>query len=102
MTAVPNPPVFSAAAGSGIASLMLGTFTSGSVNILAGASQEAVYYAGYLQDDFRINSKLTLNYGLRWEATSPFTERHNQLNYFNPNIVSPARNPQFPDLTGAL
>jgi hypothetical protein len=102
MTSGPNPTVFSAAAGSGIASLMLGTFTSGSVNILAGASQEAVYYAGYLQDDFRINSKLTLNYGLRWEATSPFTERHNQLNYFNPNIASPVRNPQFPDLNGAL
>ena len=45
----------------------------------AGASQTAMYYAGYLQDDFRLNGKLTLNYGLRWETTSPFTERHNQI-----------------------
>lgn len=102
MTAGPNPNVFSNAAGSGIASFVLGTFTSGSVNILAGASQEAVYYAGYMQDDFRLSSRLTLSYGLRWEATSPFTERHNQLNRFDPTLASPARNPQFPNLTGAL
>jgi hypothetical protein len=102
MTAGPNPNVFSAAAGSGIASFILGTFSTGSVNLLAGASQTAWYYAGYLQDDFRLSSKLTLNYGLRWETTSPFNERHNQINRFNPTLASPAANPQFPNLQGGL
>jgi Carboxypeptidase regulatory-like domain len=102
MTSGPNPNVFSAAAGSGIAAFVLGTFSTGSVNLLAGASQKGVYYAGFIQDDFRVNSKLTLNYGLRWETTSPFTERHNQINRFDPTVASPARNPQFPNLLGGL
>jgi hypothetical protein len=102
MTAGPNPIVFSAAAGSGIASFMLGTFSTGSVNLLAGASQKAMYYAGFIQDDFRLSTRLTLNYGLRWETTSPFTERHNQLNRFNPILPSPAANAQFPNLLGGL
>ncbi|MCL4402773.1 MAG: carboxypeptidase-like regulatory domain-containing protein [Acidobacteria bacterium] len=102
MTSGPNPNVFSAAAGAGIASFMLGAFSSGSVNILAGASQKAMYYAGYIQDDFRVNTKFTVNYGLRWETTSPFTERHNQLNRFNPTLTSPAANSQFPNLQGGL
>lgn len=102
MTSGPNPNVFSATAGSGIASFMLGTFSTGTVALLSGVAQQSLYYAGYIQDDFRMNSRLTLNYGLRWETTSPITERNNQLSRFNPTLASPARNSQFPNLLGAL
>jgi outer membrane receptor protein involved in Fe transport len=40
--------------------------------------------SGYAQDDWKINPKLTLNLGLRWEYGSPYSERGNYLSNFNP------------------
>ena len=38
----------------------------------------------YAQDDYRINPKLTLNIGLRWEFASPLYERDNNYSNFDP------------------
>lgn len=67
MTREPNPNVSTANA---IASMLLGTPTSGSTNSGSGYSLQNFYYAGYVQDDFRVNEKLTLNLGLRYEVES--------------------------------
>jgi len=37
------------------------------------------YYAGFVQDNFRVNNKLTLNFGLRMEHESGVEEAHNGL-----------------------
>ena len=37
------------------------------------------YYAIYLQDDFRVNSRLTLNLGLRWDIQTPITDPHDRF-----------------------
>ncbi|MBC7795346.1 MAG: TonB-dependent receptor, partial [Pyrinomonadaceae bacterium] len=38
----------------------------------------------YFQDDFRVNQKLTLNLGLRYEFATPQYERDNRLSNFDP------------------
>ncbi len=43
------------------------------------------YYAGYVQDDIRVTSKLTLNLGVRWDMETPLTERYNNFFMWDPN-----------------
>lgn len=98
----PNPNVFTANSGIGIASFLLGAAASGEANIIAGQSMQDWYFAGFVQDDFKVNHRFTLNFGLRYETESPYTERRNQLVRFESGLTSPARNAAFPNLTGAV
>jgi hypothetical protein len=98
----PDPNVVNLLAGIGYASFLLGAATSGNINIAAGNSLQNYYVAGYIQDDIQVSRKLTINLGLRYETETPYTERRNQLNWFDASIPSPARNPAFSNLTGGL
>src|SRR4029077_799959 len=93
MTQGPNPNTSSLAAGDGLATLLLGTPTSGSLGTAAGTAIQDIYAAGYIQNSFRVSGKLTLNIGLRYETETPYTERHNQLNRREPPTPNPASNP---------
>ncbi|MDX1981983.1 MAG: carboxypeptidase regulatory-like domain-containing protein [Bryobacteraceae bacterium] len=49
----------------------------------------------FVQDEWRVNRKLTLNYGLRWEVNTPLEEVRDRLNAFVPGVKSTV-NPEAP------
>ncbi|MFB3826258.1 MAG: TonB-dependent receptor domain-containing protein [Bryobacteraceae bacterium] len=100
----PDPLRASSTAGNGIASLLLGTGNAGSrlFTYYKNVAAQNFYLAGYVQDDWKVASRLTLNLGLRYDFETPRTERHNHLNYFDPYVQSPLKVPGFPDLRGGL
>jgi hypothetical protein len=49
--------------------------------------RQRMYFA-YVQDDFKVNSKLTLNLGVRYEFSTPQYEAYNRLSNFDPTTQS--------------
>lgn len=66
--------------GDPVASFLLGYPSSATESTNVSNAYQQVYYAGFVQDDWRLTPKLTLNYGLRWDYESPMSERNNQQN----------------------
>lgn len=52
-------------------------------NILVAELQQNMHFL-YIQDDWRVNDRLTLNAGLRYEYATPWTEANNVLSNFDP------------------
>jgi len=98
----PDPLKGSAVAGDGFATMLLGALNSGGINKMSGVAMQNYYFAAFVQDDFQVSTRLTLNLGLRYETESPYTERYDALANFDYDAPSPVANPYFPNLTGAL
>lgn len=98
----PTATASSSTAGNAFASFLLGAGSSGTIPLGSGQAMQDFYAAVYAQDNFRFNERLTLNFGVRYDGESPYLDRHNELNYFDPNLASPAANPSFPNLKGGL
>ncbi|WP_321473991.1 carboxypeptidase regulatory-like domain-containing protein [uncultured Paludibaculum sp.] len=102
-TSGPDADARSTTTGYGMASLLLGVGGSGSVPQNPHPASTDPYYAWYVQDTWRVNSKLTLNYGLRYEIQGGRTERYNRLDRFNFDVTNPiGATVGLPNLKGGL
>jgi len=56
----------------------------------------------FIQDNWRVTPKLTLNIGLRYDLDLPRTERANRISWLDLNSPSPLQVPGMPNLKGGL
>jgi hypothetical protein len=78
--------------GQELAALELGIPTTGQMTRSTSYAMQSVYGAGYIQDNWKVNHRLTLNAGIRLEHESPVTERFNRsvrgFDYTSPSPIA--------------
>lgn len=79
-------PFNAAGTGNGFASFLLGYAASGGVNQNAFIAGQIIYRGFYIGDQWRATSRLTLNYGLRYEQMGPWSERYDRLSVLQPSV----------------
>ena len=76
--------------GDGYASFLLGYPSGGQSNYAAYPFYRQWYIAPYAQDDWKVNGRLTINLGLRYDLNMEPSEKYNRQDApFDPNAVSP-------------
>jgi len=97
--------------GDSFATFLLGTPSTGNTTLNASEFISTYYIAPWVQDDWRITSKLNLNLGFRWDVLTGPTDRNNALNVgFDPTLSNPVQSqvaqagslPAGTSLTGGL
>jgi len=78
--------------GNAFATFLLGIPDGGSIVNLHDIDYRRQIYAVYLQDDWKVSNKLTLNLGLRYELFSTIKEHHNEqatFDFSNDSLIVP-------------
>ena len=92
-------PGFSQETGNAFASFLLGAARNAShgISVLSDGFRQP-YHEFYVNDDFKVTPKLTVNMGLRWSVIPPFYERTGRMSYID--LAAP--NPDAGNLPGVL
>ena len=88
MTSGPDPNN-ATTAGDAFASFMAGAGTGGSTGFNAFPASSYYLHGGYVEDDWKVSRKFTLNLGLRYEVQTPITARRNDQAYFDFHALNP-------------
>ena len=81
--------------GYGFASFLLGEVDSGNLSINdVTRGMRLTYFAAYIQDDYKVSPRLTLNLGLRWDLFTPMREVNNAYSIMDGSLPNPAANGQ--------
>jgi hypothetical protein len=75
--------------GGSLASMLLGFPSAGSVTTSQAVGTQVDYTGLWVQDDYRITKKLTINMGLRYDYETGIHSNLNALVCFNPTAVNP-------------
>jgi len=76
--------------GNPMADMLLGYPQSGNVPLNTAVNGSVKYYSAYAQDDWRLNERLTFNYGVRVERETGLSERDNRITVdFDQSAISP-------------
>jgi hypothetical protein len=79
----------SSTAGSPVASYLLGAASAGTTNVnIPHLGTRWVDPSFWVQDDYKVNQKLTFNLGLRWDIYPSVREAHNLFTFVNPNGIN--------------
>jgi len=82
----PNPNTTAITAGHGLATFLLGTPDSGQARRYPFIAYTAKTLGMFVQDDWKVTPRLTLNLGIRWDYEGALTERYNALSNFDPSL----------------
>lgn len=88
MTAGPTPGAGGTNTGNAIASLLLGSGTSGNAIYQVELDLQQLNWGWYVMDSYRVNDRLTVTAGLRYDLQGSRTERYNRLNNFDPTLTT--------------
>ena len=86
------PGVTTNTSGSAFASFLVGDAFLGRTETIRAVTQRYPYFGFYAQDDWRVNRKLTVNFGLRYDVTLPPTNLKDEYSDFNPTRPNPGAN----------
>ena len=68
--------------GADLADFMLGRIWNVDARVAPGIGKRIRYFSGYFQDDWKVNSRLTINLGVRYETETPIFEVGDRMNGF--------------------
>lgn len=83
------------------AAFLMGTFTSATLTRQVQPAYDSWYHAMYLQDDWRVNPRLTLNVGLRYDIETGYAERYNRWADLDLDVANPLSSAALPFTGGA-